>query len=399
MVLSNRLTSLGVSPHRKLADFVYQLKLKGVKVISFAAGQPGVPPYEGAVKALAEALEKDPYKVSSYGPSAGLPALREAIAEDIRGAGGPDLTPDDVTVVSGGLDGLQLVLAALTDPGDRVVIPEPAYGMYEYVSKFLGLKVEVCPQPSEKGFQPDAECVAEHLRNGAKAVIIASPDNPTGRVADRDVLKAIAEAAQESGAYVIYDEAYRYIYYEGSHYYLARDYPEVVIGVGSFSKDLAIPGFRLGFVYGPKEVITGVKRLKGILGICASVPAQYAAAAGLRDPGFKDYLRRVLDIYRSRRDTAYNALRKYLPEVGAYLPKAAMYIFADFRPYLEKLGVDDVKFAFDLAEKKHVVMVPGQAFGALGKGFMRVTFVTQDEATIEEGIKQVAEYLREAGAL
>lgn len=399
MVLSNRLTSLGVSPHRKLADFVYQLKLRGVKVISFAAGQPGVPPYEGVVKALVETLRRDPYRVSSYGPSAGLPALREAIAEDIKEAGGPDLEPDDVTIVSGGLDGIQLVLSVLTDPGDSVVIPEPAYGMYEYVARFLGLKVEVCPQPSENGFQPDTDCVAEHLRGGAKAVIIASPDNPTGRVADVGVLKAIAESAQDSGAYVIYDEAYRHIYYEGRHYYLAKDYPEAVIGVGSFSKDLAIPGFRLGFVYGPKEVVTGVRRLKGILGICASVPAQYAAASGLRDPGFRDYLRRVLDTYRSRRDAAYNALRKYLPEAGAYLPKAAMYIFTDFRPYLERLGVDDVRLAFDLAEKKRVVMVPGQAFGSLGKGFMRVTFVTQDEATIEEGIRQIAEYLRESGAL
>jgi len=228
-----------------------------------------------------------------------------------------------------------------------------------------------------------------------KAVLIASPDNPTSRIIDKNIAKLIVDLAIERRAWIIYDEAYKYIVYEGEHVWIQKfsGASDVVICANTFSKDIAIPGFRLGYMYGPKEVIEQSMKLKGYLSITSPVPAQLFALISLRD-GIKDkYLRKVLPIYKARRDAAYNAFRKYLPEAKIWKPNASMYLFPDMSPYLERLNINDVEFTYKLAESKAVVMLPGSIFGNAGRNHLRVTFVTQDEEKLIKGIELLAEFI------
>jgi aspartate aminotransferase len=211
---------------------------------------------------------------------------------------------------------MHLALAATTDPGDTVLLLDPTYSVYWDLATFLGLKVRSCPQTIERGFQPDPECLEKVVDRDVKVVVLVSPDNPTSRVISEDVAKLVVNLASEYDAWILYDEAYKHVVYEGQHVWLHRysGALERLIGVNSFSKDIAIPGFRLGYLYAPKEVVDEVVKLKGILSIVSPVPAQWFAYYALTSDIKERYLRRVIPIYRSRRDEAYKAFRKYLPE-------------------------------------------------------------------------------------
>ncbi len=395
--ISHRVSTFKPSPHRKLVAKVDELLSAGRDVYSFSAGQPGLPPAEEVIRKTFEHALKDPFNHYRYMSTRGMLRLREAISEDLKKYGGIDVPVRNITVTSGGVEAFNLALAATTDTGDEILLLDPTYSVYWDLAKYLQLRVRTCPQTVERGFQPEEECIEESVTRRTAAVVVVSPDNPTSRILSEKILRLVADLVADNNVWLIYDEAYKHIVYEGSHVWIHKygNTMEHLISVNSFSKDIAIPGFRLGYAYGPREIIDEMVKLKGILTISSSVPAQWFAYYALTTGAKERYLKRVLPIYRSRRDATYEAIRKYLPEARVWKPPAGMYLFTDMRPYLEKLGMNDVEFTYRLADSKAVVILPGSIFGKMGEGHLRVTFVTQPEERLRRGIELVSEFISE----
>ncbi|OYT46769.1 MAG: aspartate aminotransferase [Desulfurococcales archaeon ex4484_42] len=399
--ISDRIRSIKPSPHRALIAQADEDRRKGYDVINFTAGQPGLPPMLDAVKAFIDEFLKDPFKHSKYLPTPGLYDLKVEICKDLKKYGGVNVVPEEVLITAGGVEAINLALSVVTDPGDEVFFLDPCYSVYWGLAKYLGLKVVSCPQTIDREFQPDPECIKEKITSRTVAILFASPDNPTSRIIDVEVIKTMADLAMDKKVWFIYDEAYKHIVYEGNHVWIHNygNIRDFLISINSFSKDLAIPGFRIGYVYGPKEVIKEMTKLKGFTSITTPTPSQYLAYYYL-SRGLKErYLNYALSVYRERKEVMAEALRKYLPEAKFIRPKASMYYFPDISNYLNKLGMDDVKFCYELGKIKHVYILPGSIFGPSGKGHVRITFVTQPPNRIEEGISRINEYLRERGAL
>ncbi|MGC9153755.1 MAG: pyridoxal phosphate-dependent aminotransferase, partial [Vulcanisaeta sp.] len=187
-------------------------------------------------------------------------------------------------------------------------------------------------------------------------------------------------------------EAYKHLYYEGSHTYAIKYDLEHVIALNTFSKDPAMPGWRLGYIVAHEDFVRVFNRVKQYTNLNPPTPAQYAGLLYLRK--YKDaYLREVLPIYKSRMEAMYNAIRKYLPEATVVKPKAGLFMFPNLKPYLSKLGIDDKEFSMRLVREAHVAVVPGSAFGEGGSYHIRMTFAREDEKAIEDGIRIMSDYL------
>ncbi len=395
--ISDRVNVFQLSPHRKLVAKVEELIRAGRDVYNYSAGQPGFPPDEELIQRFCEGAHRDPFNHFRYMSTRGMAKLREAISEDLKKYGKIDVSPSNIIVTNGGVEAFNLALAVTTDPGDEILLLDPSYSVYWDLAKYLGLRVKRCLQTVDTGFQPYEECIKESITEKTSAVLVVSPDNPTSRIINEDILKLVADLVKEKNTWLIYDEAYKHVIYEGEHVWIHRygDTMERLISVNSFSKDIAIPGFRLGYAYGPKEVIDQMAKLKGITSISSSVPAQWFALHALTT-GIKDrYLKKVLPIYKERRDAAYEAFRKYLPEAKVWKPPASMYLFPDMSAYLSKIGMNDIEFTYRLADEKAVVMLPGSIFGEAGKSHLRVTFVTQPKERLIKGIELLSEFIEE----
>lgn len=399
--VSKRVAELPQNPHRLLIAKAHELRRKGLKVYDYTAGQPGLPPSSSALKYFMEQVLKDPFNHFRYIPTQGLPELREAISDDLKKYGGVDVPADQIVITTGGAEALLLTIYALLDEGDGILLLDPSYSVYWDQSKWAKLRIEVCTQSFENNFNPDPECIKEKLGSRAKAILFASPDNPTSRVISLEVAKTIVDVAYEKKAWIIYDVAYKHLVYEGEHVWLERIAPSLdyIVVCGSFSKDIAIPGARLGYIYGSKDIIPHIVKLKALFGIVSPVPMQWLAYYYLRE-GFKEvYLNEVLPVYKRRRDAAYESFRKLFPEARLHKPAASMYLFPDIRHYLEKMRVSDLEFTLKLAESKGVVMLPGSIFGKAGEGYLRITFVTMSEEELAEGFKLMREFLEEQKAV
>lgn len=395
--ISSRSSKIKPSPHRRLVAKVDELLKSGRIVYNYSAGQPGLPPDENLIKDFYERLVKNPFNHFRYVSTKGLYELREAVKEDLKKYGGFDVDPENVVVTSGGVEGMNLSLITTTDPGDEVVLLDPTYSVYWDLAEFYGLRVRKCRQVLENGFQPEEECLKNAVSKSTAAVIVVSPDNPTSRILRDDLMRLIADLCVDNDVWFIYDEAYKHVVYDEEHVWIQRysRTMEKLISINSFSKDIAIPGFRLGYTYAPKEVISEIVKIKGLLSITSPVPGQWFAYYALTSGVKEKYLSKVLPIYRSRRDALYDAIREHLPEARVWRPPASMYLFPDMTPYIEKLGMNDIDFTYQLADKKAVVMLPGSIFGDYGNNYLRVTFVTQPEEKLKRGIEMVSEFLEE----
>jgi aspartate aminotransferase len=395
--ISNRVNVFKPSPHRMLAAKAEELARAGRDVYNYSVGQPGLPPSSELIEMLCAKAKEEPFIHFKYFSASGMYSLKEAVSADLKKYGGLDIPPSNIVITTGGIEAFHFALEITSDPGDEVFLLDSSYSVYWDLLKFLGLKVRKCPQTVERGFQPNEECIKENITNKTSAVIMVSPDNPTSRILDEKILKLVADLAAEKDTWLIYDEAYKHVIYEGQHVWIHKygDIMSRLISVNSFSKDIAIPGFRLGYIYGPKEVIAQAAKLKGILSLTAPTPGQWMAYYALTTDIKEKYLKYALPIYRERRDVAYEAFRKYLPEAKIWKPPAGMYLFPDMSYYLTKLGLNDIDFAFKLAEEKAVIMLPGSIFGEAGKNHLRVTFVTQEPERLEKGIKMMAEFIEE----
>ncbi|MCX8195842.1 MAG: aminotransferase class I/II-fold pyridoxal phosphate-dependent enzyme [Acidilobaceae archaeon] len=338
---NKRVEALRESPTRAINRIVEHMRKRGIDVIMLSAGEPGVPPPKEVRLWLAKALEEESMRLYSYTPSPGFLELREAIAMDIKDLENVDVSPEQIVVVTGGQNAIFSTFSTILSPGDEVILMDPTYFGYLNMLPYFDVKLVPLVAPPERGFQPDVEAVKEVVRRGkTKAIVLVSPDNPTGRVIERGAAKAIADIAVDYGLWVVYDEPYKTLIYEGEHVSMYELAPENTISLYAFSKDPGIPGWRLGYVYGPAEVAKRIALVAEATTYNPPSVAQYLVLTYLKNREVrKRHIEYFKAVYAHRRDVMIEELRK-IDGISFHKPQGSMFVLADVKRALQAKGYD-----------------------------------------------------------
>ncbi len=321
-----------------------------------------------------------------YTSNAGRMELRQALTEHLHDLYGAPYDPASEMVITVGVsEALYLAMTALLDPGDEVLVPTPCFVAYQAeVSLAGGEPVEV-PSRLEDNFQLDPAALAAAITPRTKAILIGYPNNPTGAVASREVLLEVARLAEEHDLIVISDEIYDRLVYGIDHVCFAAlpGMHKRTILLGGFSKDYAMTGWRIGFVAGPADLITGLLRVHQYTIMSAPTSAQVAALEAIQVG--ESHVQAMVVEYDRRRRLIVDGLNKI--GLTTFEPRGAFYAF----PQITSLGMDDETFAQKLLAEEQVAVVPGGAFGAGGEGFVRCSYATAYEK-IEEALVRIARF-------
>ena len=387
--LSRRLSFLKPSPTLTITAKAKELRAKGIDVIGFGAGEPDFDTPEFIKEACIKALKEGKTK---YSPPAGIPELREAIAEKLLRENGVEYKPSEIVISSGAKMVLFLIFMAILDEGDEVLLPTPYWVTYpEQVRFFGGVPVEI-HLSEESGFKLRLEDIKGKVSDRTKAIVINSPNNPTGAVYDEEELKKIAEFCVNRDIFIISDECYEHFTYGEERFVsvasLGEDVKRITFTVNAFSKTFSMTGWRIGYVACPEEFAKAIASLNSQSVSNVTTFAQYGALEALRNPESKRFISHMKETFRKRRDTAYRLLRE-IPSVSVVKPSGAFYLFPNFGEYSKKLG-GDVKLSEYLLEEGKVATVPGSAFGM--EGYLRLSFALSEEK-LTEGINRIKETL------
>lgn len=332
----------------------------GPGAVNLSIGQPDfdTPGHikEAAIKAIEQGM-------TGYTPNLGIPELRAAICEKFRRENGLTFSPDQIMVTSGASEALFLAIAAVTSPGDEVLMPDPGFVSYRpLVQAANGRPVGV---HLDHELKLSVDTVAEHITPRTSAIIVNSPANPTGAVQSESEIRGLAELAEDKGIALISDEVYEHFIYEGEHVSPAR-YGENVITVNAVSKTYAMTGWRLGYLAAPPEAIDVMLKIHQYIQACASSISQAAALAAITGP--QDCVREMRESFRRRRDMMIRGLRDL--GLDLVVPRGAFYIFP-------RVGDGD-EFAARLGAAG-VITVPGSAFGVNGKPHIRISYAVSED--------------------
>ena len=349
-------------------------------LIRLEVGEPDFDTPEHITEAAFEAARAGE---THYTSNAGMPALREAIAD-----GSEELTPEGVVVTTGGMEALHLAMLTVVDPGSEVVIPAPAWPNYRTQARLVDASPIEVSLPESEGFALDPETLIEAMGEETSAVVLTSPSNPTGRVFDPDAVAEVAAAAAEYDAYVIADEVYRGLVYEGEDRAMASYVdPDRVLTVDSCSIRYAMTGWRIGWLAGPTELIGEVTKIHESTTACASSVAQHAALAAITGP--QEPTKAMYEAFAERREYVIDRVDS-IPAISAVPPEGAFYAFLD----VSALSGDTLSIAKRLLREYGVVTAPGNGFGEAGVDYLRVSFAN-DLDRIEAGFDGIEAMVRE----
>lgn len=304
-----------------------------------------------------------------YTSNSGLKELRTEICRYLKRRCHLDYDPMHETLVTvGGSEAIDIALRAMLDPGDEVLIPQPCYVSYlPCVQLAYGVPVTI-ELKEENEFRLTRDELLEKITDKTKVLVLPFPNNPTGAVMRRSDLEAIAEVVIEHDLFVLSDEIYSELTYQGDHVSIASlpGMWERTLTINGFSKSYAMTGWRLGYVCGPRQIIEQMLKIHQFAIMCAPTTSQYAAVEAMRN-GDED-VRQMRESYNQRRRYLMNAFR----EMGlkCFEPFGAFYVF----PSIKEFGLSSEEFAMRLLEEEHVAVVPGTAFGPCGEGFLRISY-------------------------
>jgi len=348
------------------------LEREGRSVIRLSVGEPDFPPPLEVVEACARALAAGE---TGYTDSRGLLELREAIVADHARRSGVRVDPERVLVTNGVSSAMLLVFALLVDEGDEVVLGTPHYPCYPNFVRVFGGRPVLVPTRAEDGFRLDPDAVRRAIGPRTRAIVVASPANPTGAVQDAATMRALASF----GVPLVSDEIYDGLVYDGVRCSSALGLSDDAFVLDGFSKRYAMTGFRLGYAISPAPAARALQVLQQNLFICANRFVQHAGIAALAD-GAKS-LETMRAAYARRRTLLVEGLRRLGFGVPR-MPDGAFYVFADARPF-GAAAHDSHRFAFDLLERTGVAVTPGVDFGAAGEGFLRFSYAASEESLAE----------------
>lgn len=359
--LSKAITEIQPSGIRRFFDAASTMS----NVISLGVGEPDFDtPWHVREEGI-YSLEKGR---TFYTGNSGLLELREEIGRYLDRRFGLFYSADEILVTVGGSEAIDIGFRTMLDPGDEVIIPEPCYVSYLPCVKLAGGVPVRLPLEEKDQFKLTKEKLLSAITDKTKILVLPFPNNPTGAILNREELQIIADIVKEHDLFVMSDEIYSELNYEGGHVSIASipGMRERTIVINGFSKSYAMTGWRLGYAAGPKEIMKQMLKIHQFVIMCAPTTSQYAAIEALRN-GDED-VRRMRESYDERRRFLVNALNEMgLP---CFEPKGAFYVFPNISAY----GMTSEEFARRLLEQERVAVVPGTAFGECGEGFLRISY-------------------------
>jgi aspartate/methionine/tyrosine aminotransferase len=358
-----------------------EMERNGIHIIHLEVGEPDFDTPECIKKAACKALDDGH---THYTHSLGLIELREAICEHYFNKYNVSIDPDQVLVSSGTSPAMFIMFSALLESGDQVIISDPHYACYPNFIRFVQGDPVTIPVYEEDGFQLRPEAIKEKITERTRAIFINSPSNPTGNLLSESRMKAIASLVTPGSSYVISDEIYHGLVYEGKEHSIL-EFTDNAFVLNGFSKLYAMTGLRLGYLIAPKLFMRPIQKVQQNFFISANSMIQRAGIAALKEAG--DDIARMKQIYNKRRKYMISRLR----EMGLRItvePTGAFYVFANAK----HISGDSYKLAFDILEKAHVGVTPGIDFGENGEGYLRFSYANSME-NIAEGMDRLGKYL------
>ncbi len=383
-LVSERIKDVAPSGIRRFFDIAATME----NVISLGIGEPDFTTPEPIIQAGIESLKRGE---THYSSNSGLMALRRAIAEHLDTRYEQTYNPaSEILVTVGVSEALYLALAATLDPGDECIVPEPCFVSYAPEVTFAGGKPVIVPTRVENNFQITAEEISAVITPRTKALLIGYPNNPTGAVMSRERLNEIAAVAKQHDLLVISDEIYDRLVYDTEHVCfpsLPGMYSRTILLQG-FSKAYAMTGWRIGYIAAPAEILGQLRKIHQYTIMCAPTVSQYGALAALREG--EPFVQEMVAEYDRRRRLIVDGLNEL--GLDCFEPQGAFYAF----PSIEVTGMDDNQFAENLLHEERVAVVPGSAFGAAGKGYVRCSYATAYEK-IEQALERLQRFMRRHG--
>ncbi|MDF2504776.1 aminotransferase class I/II-fold pyridoxal phosphate-dependent enzyme [Clostridium sp.] len=380
MILDN-VRNMPPSGIRKYFDMVNDMD----DAISLGIGEPDFVTPWNVVESGIYSLEQGH---THYSSNAGFMELRRGIANSLKRKYELDYNPDNEIIVTvGGSEGIDIALRALVGPGDEVIIPEPSFVAYKGCTAFTGATPKILNLRACDEFKLTPQLLEEAITPRTKVVIVPFPNNPTGATMTRDELRAIVEVLKDRDIIVISDEIYSELTYEKTHVSIAS-FPEIrdkTIVINGFSKAYAMTGWRLGYVCGNKILVGAMKKIHQYAIMCSPTTAQYAAIEALKNG--EDSVKEMIGEYNRRRRVMVSSFKKMGLE--CFEPLGAFYVF----PSIQSTGMTSDKFCEELLQKEKVLVIPGNAFGECGEGFIRACYASSMD-NILEAMKRIERFIK-----
>jgi aspartate aminotransferase len=360
------------------------MKAEGLPVCSFSAGEPDFDTPDHIKAAAKAALDQGKTR---YGPAAGEPALRQAIAQKLQHDNGLCYGPENVIVTNGGKHSLYGLMMALIEPGDEVIIPAPYWLSYPEMVKLAGGTPVIVPTTAEQNYRITPEQLRQAITPHTKLFILNSPSNPTGMVYSPAEIAALAAVVVEADIWVVSDEIYEKILYDGAtHLSIGAVSPEAfehTIISNGFAKAYSMTGWRVGYLAGPEALIKAVATIHGHSTSNVCTFAQYGAIAALEGP--QDCIAIMGKAFAERRQAIIERCRA-IEGLSCGVPEGAFYLYVD----ISALGLPSLDFCTQLLDEKYVAAIPGLSFGA--EGTLRISYAT-DMDTILEGMDRLDSFV------
>ena len=381
--IASRMNRMAPSGIRKVNEKALAMERCGEKVIHFEIGRPDFDTPEYIKKAAIESLNAgNVFYTSNFGTM----ELRQAIADKLRRENGVDYKATEVLVTAGLSEAVFAVLATILEEGDELLVPDPVWLNYINVPNLLNAVPVTYELKEENGYQLDLSEIKSKITPKTRAIVIVTPNNPTGGVLSRETLEGLAKLAVKNDLLVISDEVYERLIYDGEKHISIASLPgmkERTFTMNGMSKAYSMTGWRLGYVAAPEEYIAVINKFHQHNTTCAVSFGQAAAVVALRDEG--NEVNEMVKEYQRRRDYAVKAINE-IDGLSCLCPKGAFYIFINCKA----LGKKSAELADYLLEHAKIALVPGDVFGPGGEGYLRMSFANSYE-NIVEGCKRLSE--------
>jgi len=383
--LAERMSRLGTETAFEVLNKARALERQGKKIVHLEIGEPDFDTPSNVVEAGITALRKG---WTHYGPSAGLPELRQAIAEEVSKTRRIEVSPDEVVVVPGGKPIIFFSILALADMGDEIIYPNPGFPIYESMIRYAGARPVPIQLHEEKDFGLDVDELTALISDKTRLIILNSPQNPTGGVLSKQDILDIAEAIGDRNIPILSDEIYSRLIFEGEHYSIMSvpGFKDRTILLDGFSKTYAMTGWRMGYGVMRTDLAAHLTRLMTNSNSCTASFTQIAGIEALR--GDQSSVERMCNEFQRRRDAFVAGLNK-IKGFSCRLPKGAFYVF----PNITKTGWSSKKLADALLDEAGVACLSGTAFGEFGEGYLRFSVANSLE-NLNEALSRVDQWTR-----
>lgn len=395
MSVSKKVKEIAPSLTLEITAKAKKMKAEGISVIGFGAGEPDFNTPEYIINSAKKALD---IGFTKYTPAAGMQELKKVVCDKFYNDNGLTYDPAQIVISSGAKSSLYHAICAIVNDGDEVVLPSPYWLTYPELIKLAGGKVVLVETAKENGYKMTAEQFASVVTDKTKALILNSPNNPTGAVYSEEEIKAIAKVCEEKGIYVISDEIYEKLVYDGETHYSIASYSEFMkehtIVINGMSKTYAMTGWRIGYLAAPLAIAKAISSMQSHTASNPCSISQYASVTALADEQGKEFVKNMQRVFDDRRKLMINTL-KDVEDIVCIEPKGAFYVFVNVsKLYGKKYNGQEVNGSLSFADaalKCGVAVIPGIAFG--NDECIRLSYAISKEDIIE-GLSRLIAFIR-----